>query len=336
MKIIIKLSMDFPEIYRYENMKLFSSEGVIFKEVFYDPPIQIFEVLNYDSPRLLQSIRYIVSRSTSIKRCLLVPNSLHDFLVEIRDFFNYGSFAVHVHRESSTIRYDRNKDIDELVKLMRSVGYDEVSLKNPDIILAKLYCEDRNYTGVELYPNKRRFVDRRPSKRPIFSPFSLEPKLARLLINLSGVPRNGIVIDPFCGVGGVPIEAAYIDVNSICVELKYKWARGAIRNIEYFLSGPQRCFYEIISGDSLDAFINVESMYLATDPPYGRITSVSSIVDEVYRYLVSSFLRKVRGAAFFTDRDIGDILADYRLSHIVRFTIPVHSSLTRFLYVTGV
>jgi tRNA (guanine10-N2)-dimethyltransferase len=43
----------------------------------------------------------------------------------------------------------------------------------------------------------------------------LPPKLARMMINLSGIKKGGTLLDPFCGSGTVLMEAAMIGVKNI-------------------------------------------------------------------------------------------------------------------------
>src|SRR5438046_10683807 len=52
--------------------------------------------------------------------------------------------------------------------------------------------------------------------RPFSLPISLHPKFARALLNLSRVPMAGFVRDPFCGTGGLLLEALSIALLPIC------------------------------------------------------------------------------------------------------------------------
>src|SRR5438094_9404762 len=51
--------------------------------------------------------------------------------------------------------------------------------------------------------------------RPFSLPISLHPKFARALLNLSRVPMAGFVLDPFCGTGGLLLEALSIGLLPI-------------------------------------------------------------------------------------------------------------------------
>lgn len=88
------------------------------------------------------------------------------------------------------------------------------------------------------------------TQRDIHKPFTdtkmgtLPPKLARIMVNLAGI-KEGILWDPFCGSGTIPMEAAVLGLDVLASDvdenaLKYteeniKWLSeiGQIGNIEY-------------------------------------------------------------------------------------------------------
>src|SRR5207245_6361436 len=53
------------------------------------------------------------------------------------------------------------------------------------------------------------------ANRPFSLPISLHPKFARALVNLARVPMAGTVLDPFCGTGGVVLEAMQLGLRGI-------------------------------------------------------------------------------------------------------------------------
>ncbi len=50
---------------------------------------------------------------------------------------------------------------------------------------------------------RARLEARKVTHRPFSLPISLHPKLARALVNLARVPMGGVLLDPFCGTGGI-------------------------------------------------------------------------------------------------------------------------------------
>src|SRR6267143_4600341 len=56
------------------------------------------------------------------------------------------------------------------------------------------------------------------ANRPFSLPISLHPKFARALVNLARVPMAGTVLDPFCGTGGVLLEAAELGLRGVGID----------------------------------------------------------------------------------------------------------------------
>ena len=84
----------------------------------------------------------------------------------------------------------------------------EVKLKDADCEIFKA----ENHIGVKI-PLNRDFNKRKPQHRPFFKPTSMHPKIARLLVNLAHVKAGNTVLDPFCGTGGILIEAALMKMK---------------------------------------------------------------------------------------------------------------------------
>ena len=57
-------------------------------------------------------------------------------------------------------------------------------------------------------------MERKAHLRPELQPTSLHPRLARALINLTGI-RKGILLEPFCGAGGILLEAGLMGIKTV-------------------------------------------------------------------------------------------------------------------------
>ncbi len=341
LKIICHLSQEYFDIFKEESILLFETFGFNkITGVTVEKPLLILDLKN-SSLKYLTKILRLAHRSSSIKR-ILIPywhGNIDDlykgnFDIDISKVIDLGitinSFAIHIHNYSN-MHIDRDRLIDEMYNKISNVSDVTVDLNNPDIILA-LYIlgRNKNYLGIEYHTGRKGYAQRRPSKKPVFTPFSLDPKLSRLLINLSGVPDNGLIIDPFCGVAGIPYEASLIGINSICIELKWKWASGAMINLKNLLKNS---YVDIICGDSLSGFFNIREFYVATDPPYGRITSLSDNVYKLYQGFIESYISRAKGSAFFSPFPLEKEIDKYDVNLIKSFKIAVHKNLTRYLYV---
>src|SRR3990170_1948268 len=71
------------------------------------------------------------------------------------------------------------------------------------------------------------FERRRPMLRPFFHPSTLHPRYARALVNLGRCPPGGLVVDPFCGTGGILLEAALCGFRAQGLDVDAKMVAGA-------------------------------------------------------------------------------------------------------------
>ncbi|MCQ2086409.1 MAG: RsmD family RNA methyltransferase, partial [archaeon] len=135
--------------------------------------------------------------------------------------------------------------------------------------------------------HRNSFESREVGERPYFSPISLHPKFARAIINLTGVKKGGTILDPFCGTGGIVIEAASMGMKVIASDFDSEMVAGTLENMDYY--GMKLCDSEVLDVlDIADRFGEVDAV--VTDPPYGRNTHISEKnVENIYRIAMNSF-----------------------------------------------
>jgi len=115
-------------------------------------------------------------------------------------------------------------------------------------------------------------IERRATQRPFFKPVSLEPRLARLAVNLACGPlATGACLDPMTGTGGFTIEAVMSGRNAIAMDLDEEMIKGAKQNLEWagsalnpFIQGDATDIKATLP-EGIDTFSGV-----VLDPPYGR------------------------------------------------------------------
>ncbi len=110
------------------------------------------------------------------------------------------------------------------------------------------------------------FEERRSPKRPFFSPISMHPRIARFMVNVSNTPPQGVLLDPFCGTGGILLEAGLMGRRAIGIDLSLQMTSGAKLNLKYF--GIRDV--TVINGNFLEIEISQRVDSIVTDMPYGR------------------------------------------------------------------
>ncbi|MDR0334405.1 MAG: RsmD family RNA methyltransferase [Methanomassiliicoccaceae archaeon] len=179
-----------------------------------------------------------------------------------------GTFAVRARRYKGMMRSVDTQDLTR--KLGKILSKDnDVSLKDPDIEV-RMFLSDRVHMFIcDADVDRTAFEERKVSERPFSSPISLHPKFARAAINLTRVKEGGVVLDPFCGTGGIVMEAASMGMKVIASDFDEKMVSGCMENMEHF--GLKLYDSDILDiGDIGGRFDNADAV--VTDPPYGRST----------------------------------------------------------------
>jgi tRNA (guanine10-N2)-dimethyltransferase len=204
----------------------------------------------------------------------------------------------------------------------------KVDLERPEVEL-RIFVSDRVHFFLgEREIDRTQFERRKVAERPFFSPISLHPKFARALVNKTFVPRGGRLLDPFCGTGGVLIEAATIGVKVIGSDISPAMIKGCRKNMEHF-DLPYEALEVSDIGDIASTVgpVNV----VATDPPYGRATSTNKepLGDLYARSLmaIASVLEKGSRAGVVLPVECPEVLEGLELVH--HHSQKVHRSLSR-------
>lgn len=148
----------------------------------------------------------------------------------------------------------------------------EVELKNPDLELI-LVRGEREYLALTAPGGMRQSWSlRRPRARAYFHPSAIFPKLARALVNLSRVTEGQVFLDPFCGTGSLPLEAALIGAQVVASDRAEKMTKGSLANMK----GYNQLWLGVVRSDTLRTpLTKVDAV--ATDVPYGRASSTMGV-----------------------------------------------------------
>ncbi len=180
------------------------------------------------------------------------------------------------------------------------------------------------FCGILLKEVEKDYLKRRPHFKPGFHPTSMDPQLARALVNLTGVKRGETFLDPFMGVGGIIVEAGMLGAKLIGNDISKKMLSRAEANLKHYRLRA-RIFNKdatMLSGLKVDA--------IATDPPYG-VSSYTSEKDT--RKLYSMFLRNAYSLLKPGRRMVivfpREIRIGTKLVKLGKIMYPVHPGLTR-------
>ncbi len=160
-------------------------------------------------------------------------------------------------------------------------------------------------------------------------PISLHPKLARALVNLSRVPTPGVVADPFCGTGGIALEASRIGLRPLAADLRRTMVAGARRSL--LALGADASFLVAEAGHPAWRRGVIDG--IAADPPYGRAASTRGEPPlELYERSFAAFedvLEPGHYVAVVLPNEDAVALGQERWELVERHALRVHKSLTR-------
>jgi tRNA (guanine10-N2)-dimethyltransferase len=207
-----------------------------------------------------------------------------------------------------------------------------VDLEAPDHELRAVFADGECFLGWRLVSSVRDFAARKPTDRPFFQPGSMDPLLARALVNLAGVAPGETLLDPMCGTGGVLLEAGLVGARPLGLDAQAKMVRGTRENLAAYLPADG---FAVVRGDATRLpFRDGAAVAAVFDAPYGR---QSKIEGESVRALVEAALGECRrvasGAVVVGDRSWAGAARAAGWTVEDTFRRRVHRSLTRHVLV---
>ncbi|MFB6213823.1 MAG: methyltransferase domain-containing protein [Candidatus Nanohaloarchaea archaeon] len=199
----------------------------------------------------------------------------------------------------------------------------EVDLEDPDENL-RVYLLDDRYVLCRLVQDIDRglFEKRKNQERPFSSPVSLDPVLARVLVNLSGVKPGEHLLDPFCGTGGILIEAGLCGVGVHGLDVQEEMVEGTRENLEEY----GVLAHDVRQGKIAGApeIFDREFDAVVTDLPYGEASKVEGEPVEDFLEIIKDICSGT--AVFMSDQpELKGMEPEYE--------VYVHRNLTRYIYV---
>ena len=245
-----------------------------------------------------------------------------NFAVRVKRF-NSQIDTVATERHIGTLILDNTEDI-------------KVNLSKPKSLVRVVAHQNDLYVAIEkIKLNKKHFEDSKPHKRPFFYPGSMNPKLARCMVNLSRVKEGELLLDPFCGTGGILIEAGLIGCKVVGSDVYWKMKNGTAINLDYYGITDYRTFH--LDVRELKMYEKVSSV--VTDPPYGISTSTGDVDDEgIFKEFFHAIYDNMKDDAYLCMAsphyiDLKPMVDEVGFKIVEQYGIKMHKSLTRIISV---
>lgn len=212
-------------------------------------------------------------------------------------------------------------------------GNNKANMKNPDVVFVLIFYDESYVFGKEIYSRQKgAFDERQANLRPFFKPGTLEPRFARLMVNLAKVNTKSFLLDPFCGPGGILVEGGLMGCEVIGSDLNNKMVTGARKNLQHYLPNSS---YELMLSDARNLPFTKSIHSIATDPPYGKSTStfgkeiedlLKQFFEEAHKVLVPGGIISI---GMLSEVPLQEIVEDAGYKLEIYEKMYIHRSLTR-------
>jgi tRNA (guanine10-N2)-dimethyltransferase len=288
-------------------------------------------------------VPFLLERAALVKEAGLVIEISYQFHPDFSDIPDSvlqdcvapsESFVVRTVSLTSNRRVEfRDQVAKSLGRRIQNLTKARVSANNPDVKILALVLDNRILVCKSIESKLRKDIRaREPGKKAFFHPSMMNASLSRSMCNLASVMPNDIVVDPFCGGGGILCEVASIGAIPVGIDLNWRLLRGAQINLTSEFAQD----YNLIQGDVRHlSFDDMSCNAIVTDPPYGRASSTrgSQAKDLVEKSLaVAANILVTNGRICIcgsSDMDIPEIVRHAGFNLIHKRRVPVHSGLIR-------
>ena len=332
MNILFELSKEYPTLPQDEIFACLNSENIS-----YTINENNNDILNISTNTDINLIKDIVSRLSHIfyvdELFFSCSKSIKEIKKNTKKYFIDlpGSIAIRYTNRS------KNKNSLEIIKIIKEIytKNKKVDLLNPDNEIRVFISDLKVYIGKKIIFNDRsQYEKRRVQFRPYFSPISLHPKIARALVNLSGIRKNEILLDPFCGTGGILLEAGLIGAKVIGSDIAEKMIYGSKETLDFYKIKK----YQLFCSDINDIKKHIDFVdAIVTDLPYGKATTtkgedINRLYTRAFKVFVEILKEKKKAVIGISNKKWATkIHTDLKLMGI--YEIRAHKSLTRYFAV---
>jgi tRNA (guanine10-N2)-dimethyltransferase len=266
-------------------------------------------IKNYSRLAFTRAVYSVVFVATNTKDLLQRANA-----------FNWqsvykGSFAVRVKGVPIS-----DKDFASIV--WKKLSKPKVDLEHPATKIVVVAGRKKLYCCIAVAELEHDFNSRKADQRPGFAPVSLSPKLARAMVNLTG--SNTSILDPFCGTGGILIEAALIGLKAEGSDISKDMLEKAAANLSHY-----KLKAKLQQKDALK--LGRKIPYVVSDLPYGQSSHLEPGLYKSFIKTLDKVLAKKAVIALPTFSS--SLLKGTKLRLEGHFKVYIHRSMTKHILV---
>ncbi|MBM3309855.1 MAG: hypothetical protein FJY77_06315, partial [Candidatus Altiarchaeales archaeon] len=225
MKFLFKLSGEHEILPLAELLAVLQAEGLNYK------------ILKFDRAGRLAMVEINCRKTDFAGRLALTQKAVEVVLVGRKlEKIAEGVYPKIRNAKSFRVKCDSNTVERTLGALLHARGL-KVDLTKPERTVCVFKLAGKFIAGFEI-PIEKNFEERHPLKRPFFHPTSMKPKTARMLVNLACMQKGETLLDPFCGAGGILIEAGLLGLKTYGWDIDRVMLEGCRKNVRHYARFP--------------------------------------------------------------------------------------------------
>lgn len=203
-------------------------------------------------------------------------------------------------------------------KIFRKLKNPAVKLRNSESEFHFFLVNETVICGKFLYEIDKTHLKRKAHLRPSLHPTSMNPALAKACINLTGL-KKGRLLDPFCGSGGILIEAALMGFSVIGYDIDAMQITRAGKNLRYYHTKAK-----LLTLDALTSKTKADA--IVTDIPYGKSSKSGDVSTLANKFLAHAKNLTDNMVIIYPDFIKPDF---YGWEIEKEYSVYIHKSLTR-------
>ena len=162
----------------------------------------------------------------------------------------------------------------------------------------------------------------------------MHPKIARALVNITSIKKDGVLLDPFCGTGGILIEAGLMGIKVIGSDIEEKMIEGCKKTLDFYNIKNNKLYCSDIS--EIQNYID-EVDVVATDLPYGKSTTtkgekMEQLYERAFKTMTKLLKQDGKAVIGLSEKNFIPLGQKY-LKLVEKHELKVHRSLTRYFVV---
>ena len=128
------------------------------------------------------------------------------------------------------------------------------------------------YFGIATQDYDDKGVKKRDMQKPVRrESLAISPRLSKILINLSGAKPRDLLLDPFCGIGGILQEALIKKMNVHGIDKDKEATEGAKQNLKWLTSEYKITNNFTIENNDSRKTPDLQFAAIATETPLGKV-----------------------------------------------------------------